>query len=66
MTISTKSVPLLLKTAGIAVWALYPFGSMLTQHVGADTSFGGSFLFGLALWGAGTIFSEWFPEKPAT
>lgn len=64
MTIPVPSIPLALKTLGVAVWGLYAFGSDFHSHIGADTSFGGSFLLGLALWGAGTVYPEWF--KPST
>lgn len=62
----TLKIPTILRSIGVAIWALYAFGSAFHSHIGADTSFGGSFLLGLALWGAASVWVDWFPAKPAT
>ena len=64
MNVKVPPIPVVLKTAAVAVWALAAFGSLLTQHIGADPSHFGSFLLGAACWGAGSVWSDWFPKVP--
>ena len=61
---SKVGIPVILKTVGVAAWALGAFGSILTTHIGADPSHLGSLVLGLAFWGAGSVWADWFPKPP--